>query len=101
MKRITHILAFLFLVILVHATTGDFFVSGLAQSDKAGISDGIPQDTVPLRQRMRARRSRNSNTRNYKNPMDSIRQAVAAQALLDLKPMPLFQIHRMSICLWH
>lgn len=86
MKRITHILAFLFLVVLVHATTGDFFVSGLAQSDKAGISDAIPQDTVPLRQRMKARRSRNSNTRNYKNPMDSIRQAVAAQALQDSIP---------------
>lgn len=46
----------------------------------------VPQDTVPIRNRARARRARNSERKNYKSLMDSIRQAVADQARLDSVP---------------
>ena len=76
------------LVLLVHAATQTIALPALGISGKEGISDTIPQDTVPLRQRVQARRSRGSKRRTYTNPLDSIRQANADKALHDTVPQP-------------
>lgn len=71
----------------MHAATSPLLVPTLVSEGIKGVSDTIvPQDTVPIRKRAQARRSRNSSRRNYKNPMDSIRQMVAEQALRDSVP---------------
>ncbi len=84
MKRLFYILSLLSVVLLVQAATdGIMPYQHRPTQKKEGISDTIPQDTLPVRQRMQARRSRNSQRRSYTNPMDSIRQAVAERALRD------------------
>lgn len=84
MKRLLYILTFLLLVLLVHASAG-VPTALYPQHGRTTVvpQDTAKQDTTPVRRRQQARRARNSQRRNYKNPMDSIRQAVAAQALGD------------------
>lgn len=84
MKRLLYILTFLLLVLLVHASAG-VPIALYPQHGRTTVvpQDTAKQDTTPVRRRQQARRARNSQRRNYKNPMDSIRQAVAAQALGD------------------
>ena len=87
MKRLFYILSFLSVVLLVQAAASGIIPDQQRPTEKKeGISDTIPQDTLPVRQRMQARRSRNSQRRNYTNPMDSIRQAIAERALRDSLP---------------
>ena len=84
MKRLFYILSLLSVVLLVQAATdGIMPYQHRPTQKKEGVSDTIHQDTLPVRQRMQARRSRNSQRRSYTNPMDSIRQAVAERALRD------------------
>ena len=86
MKRLFYILSFLSVVLLVQAATGSFILDQHRPTQiKGGVSDTIPQDTLPVRRRMQARPSRNSQRRNYTNPMDSIRQAIAEDRLGDFR----------------